>query len=358
MAAKWSAFVQQPRIFIGNVKARLQKSAWRCTTGECKGWHVLFQFLGFKASFDLVWLHSNLMQLATCWFTLRFFPLLYQALLATWGLRETGQMSLWRNQMPPNHYRVPNLCAPPNAWGWNLLCSWSFLPSHWAPNPLALLRQLRVRPRGGVKHDYLFFTEIFQAKHWSSVAFLVRILENWWMQHLDVQALFQSSVRVYGRKSLAETWQPSSKGYILHRGMLHRKNFSIMTDWGVRIVQHRSEFQMWKGFHGKYPPLRGKNWLKKNPVSQGPRIRSSVEWHGLWWSSIRIIRGTKRRHRARISGRLCCQLGWRGVEKGWHISNTYPYLEISSIRIYCGTGRTRRQRTLIFTTVTITSSSL
>lgn len=83
------------------------------------------------------------------------------------------------------------------------------------------------------------------------------------MQHLDVQALFQSSVRVYGRKSLAETWRPSSKGYILHRGMLHRKNFSIMTDWGVRIIQHRSEFQMWKGFHGKYPPLRGKNWLKK-----------------------------------------------------------------------------------------------
>lgn len=129
-------------------------------------------------------------------------------------------------------------------------------------------------------------------------------------------------------------------------------NFSIMTDSGV------VHFKCGKGFHGKISSPQRQESVETNPVSQGPRIRSSVEWHGLWWSSIRIIRGTKRRHRARISGRLCCQLGWRGVEKGWHISNTYPYLKISSIRIYCGTGRTRRQRTLIFTTVTITSSSL
>ena len=89
MATKWSAFMQQSRIFIGNLKASLLKSAWRCTTGECKGWYVLFQFfLGFKASFDLVWLHRNLMQFATCWFTLRLFLLLYQSpachLRASW----------------------------------------------------------------------------------------------------------------------------------------------------------------------------------------------------------------------------------------------------------------------------------
>ncbi len=75
-----------------------------------------------------------------------------------------------------------------SAWGWNLLCSWSFLPSRWAPNPQPLLRQLRVRPGDA----------------WSSFQAKIHHRLPFWCGF--VQALFQSSVRVYGRKPLAETW--------------------------------------------------------------------------------------------------------------------------------------------------------
>lgn len=152
----------------------------------------------------------------------------------------------------------------------------------------------------------------------------MRILENWWIQHLDVQALFQSSVRVYGRKSLAETWQPSSKGYILHRGMLHRKNFSIMTDWGVRIIQHPEARISERVSRKDIQPSEARiGWNK----SCGPRTKDSIFGWMTW--PLMIFYQNHQRHQEKASSKNFRPLVSTRVKGCWKRLTHFKYIPVS-----------------------------